>query len=487
MIRQTQQSMTARDICRILFRYRWRSGLFFIAVVVLAVGAVLLTPKKFQSEATFYMKPDFRVDPTATNETQVVAFDPEREGEMRSIVAMLESRILFEQVVDELGTDAVFEKDLHQTPVDLAISYVTAMIPELTPPSQQEEREKAIRLLMKSIKITHAKKSHVIVVAYKSRAAKRAQEVLTAYTSAAIKQHLDAHRNSDSYGFFVEQETLLKQCVLDATQIVRDTKNNYEIVSIESQRKVLEDHFTNLDKEILTTNTSLASAEDNVELLRNQLPETMRAQVAGNALSVYAIDTMRNQLYTLELRYRELKSRFQPNHPQVVATKEQLDEAILVLDRQQLINELSNLAALNSKRTALQHEYNATKGKLNQLNEQEVSIAAAERKAGQAVASHQLVSRKLEQARIDRQLESGNISNLRMTQAPTLMGKALSRKGMLIVSLSLIVGVLGALALAYVSDLLDESLGTASDVETSLDVSVLASLPRIHSHRISLN
>jgi capsular polysaccharide biosynthesis protein len=74
-----------------------------------------------------------------------------------------------------------------------------------------------------------------------------------------------------------------------------------------------------------------------------------------------------------------------------------------------------------------------------------------------------------------------------MTQAPSLMGKSLSRKGLLIVSLALIVGILGALALAYVSELLDESLGTASDVETSLDVSVLASLPRIRSHRISLN
>jgi len=112
MLRQPPQTMTARDVCRILFRHRWRSISFFITVVALSTVGVLLMPRKFQSEATFYMRPDYRVDPAATNDSQVVAFDPERESEMRSIVALLESRVLFEKVVDQLGTEVVFENDL---------------------------------------------------------------------------------------------------------------------------------------------------------------------------------------------------------------------------------------------------------------------------------------------------------------------------------------------------------------------------------------
>ena len=478
--------MTARDVCRILFRHRWRCLLLFIATVTIAVVGVLLMPRKYLSEATLYMQPDFRVDPTATTETQLVAFDPEREGEMRSIVKLLESRVLFEKVVDELGPDVIFENDLKTAPIDIAVGAVMSLIPEFGPNSEQIEREKAIRLLMKSVKIDHTKKSHVITVVYKSRTAERAQKILTAYTSATLQQHVDANRNPSSFEFFVKQEELLKESLLEATKAVRDAKNEFGIVSIPSQRKVLEDHFTNLDKELLETDTALAAALGNIKSLRTLLPFEMHTPEAGSVLSVYSVDTMRNQLYGLELRYRELLSRLRETHPQVVATKDQLDEGTLVLNHQQLVNELAKVAALKAKRLALQEDYETTKLKLNDMNEQEVKIAQVERRAEEAIENHRLVVKKLEQARIDKQLETGHISNLQLTQAPTLMGKSLSRKGSLIVSLALVAGFLGAVGLAYASELLDESLGTVTDVEASLGLPVLASLPRTRSHRLSL-
>ncbi|MEO8494815.1 MAG: GumC family protein [Planctomycetota bacterium] len=487
MLRQTQPSMTVRDVCRILFRHHRKSILFFVAVVAMGTFGALSMPKKYQSEATFYMKPDFRVDPAATNDAPVVTFDPEREAEMRSVVALLQSRVLFEKVVDQLGTDVVFEKDLMTSPLDVAIRSVAALIPGGGAKSEKIEREQAIRLLMNSIAIDNAKKSHVVTVAYNSRSAERAQQVLSAYTSASMQQHLDANRNPSSFEFFVQQEALLKAKGLEATQAVSDIKSQYGIVSVASQRALTEGHLTNLDKELLDTASLLAAGEDNIASLRGQLPFEMQNPDAGSALSVYSIDTMRNQLYTLELRYRELTSRYKALHPLVISTKDQLDEAKLVLNQQQLVNELSKAAGLRSKRTSLQHEFEATKRKLNEMNEQEVTIAQAERRAEEAADSHRLVVRKLEQARIDQQLESGHISNLRLTQQPTLMGKALSRKGLLIVSLALVVGTLGGLLLAYVCELLDESFGTATDVEATLGVPVIASLPQTHSHRLAMN
>ena len=487
MLRQPQQSMTARDICRILCRHRWRSLFFFGGVVSLAIVGVLLTPKTYLSEATFYMKPDFRVDPTATNDTQVVAFDPEREGEMRNVIALFQSRGLFEKVVDQLGTDVVFENDLKDAPLDYVLASVTSVLPSLGPKSAVVEREKAVRHLMKAVGVDHIKKSHIINVSYKSRTAERAREILEVYTTLAMDLHMEANRNPSSFEFFVEQESLLRDKLMKSKKLVRDAKNEFGLVSIDSQRKLMEEHVTNLDKELLTTATAIASAEDNIASLRARLPFEMQNPEAGNALSVHSIDTMRNQLYTLELKYRDLVSRYQAAHPQVVAAKDQLAEGRLLLNQQQLLNEISNAASLRSKRVALQRDYDLTRTKLSEINEHEVSIAEVERNAKEAAVSHQLVVTKLEQARLDQQLESEHISNLRLSQQPTVMGKSLSRRGLLIVSLALIVGTLGAVGLAYLSELLDESLGTAMDVEASLGVPVLASIPRTRLHRVSLN
>ena len=140
MLRQPQRSMTARDVCRMLFRHCGKGVLFLIGAVTFGVIGVLLMPSLYQSEATFYMKPDYRVDPAATNDAQVVTFDPERESEMRSVVTLLESRSLLERVVDGLGTDAIFEYDLKTAPLDMAMGGVLRLIPKMGTRSPLVER-----------------------------------------------------------------------------------------------------------------------------------------------------------------------------------------------------------------------------------------------------------------------------------------------------------------------------------------------------------
>jgi succinoglycan biosynthesis transport protein ExoP len=487
MLSQSQQSMSARDVCRIFFRHRRRSLLVFVAIVALPVVGVLITPRKYVSEAKFFVKVNLRFDPATTGEGSTVPFNLEREGEVRSIVALLDSRRLFEDVVDELGTDVIFENDLKSSLLDVVSMNLTSLLPSIRSENPKEQREKAIRKLEGEIEIVNPKKSHVVTVAYKSRSPERAQKVLDAYANAALEQHIEVNQNPESYEFFVAQEKLLKEQVLTARQAVRDVKNKVGLVSVESQRKVLEEHITNLDRELLGTDTTLASTKDRIETLRGQLPFELQNPSAGSALSTRSIDEMRNQLFTLEIRYRDLLSRYRESHPHVIALSEQVKEARMVLNQQQLANEMSAAKSLNSKRVALQDDFDATQKRLISLNEGEVHIAELQRQAEERTESHRVYVKKLEQARLDQQLESDNISNLRLSQAPTYMGKSLSRKGLVITALAAFVGLFGALAVAYASEMLDESLVTPADLETNLDVPVLMSLPHTRSHRISLN
>ena len=486
MIRQSQPAMSARDVTRILFRHRRKSMLFFVAVVAAAVAGILLLPTKYESEAKFFVKLDLKVDPIATNDSQTVVADNSREGEMQSVVALLRSRRLLEEVIDEVGADKIFETDLKNSLLDKAFTYVSSYLPS-SDSDASIRRENAVQHLTRTLWLDNPKKSHVVNVAYRSRSADRAKEILDAYAAACLKQHLEINRDDTSYQFFVEQEGLLKQQLSTAQQALRDTKNRLGVVSLTSQRNVLEQHVTALERAVMNQATDLASAMDRIESLRRHLPFEMQNPASGSALSVRAIDEMRSQLFTAELQYRDFVARYQANHPQVAATKEQIEQGRLLLNQQQLGNELSTADSLRSKSKALRADYEATNQRLRELNEAEVLLAEMERRVRELSEAHRGYIRKLEQARLDKQLQAAQISNLRLAQAPTRMGKSLSRKGGLILGLALLVGLFGAVGLAYVSELLDQSLATPTDVEDSLGLPVLMSLPRVRSRDLSCN
>lgn len=487
MIRPADQPLSARDVCRILFRHRRKSLLLFVTVVGLAVAGILLMPRKYASEAKLYVKLSLRLDPTATDEGQILAMTPEREEEMRSVVALLGSRSLYEQVVDQLGAATVLETKLQTSPLDLAMQYALSTLPQLGAEDTKAVREKAIRHLVKTIRIDNPKKSHVINLEYKSRSATLAQQVLDAYVRACLRLHLDIIKNPGAYQFFVQQEELLREQVLAAKQELRDLKNQVGLVSVDGQRQVLEQHIISLDREVLSSQTTLAATDDRIQQLRSQLPEELREVGSASALSNKSIDDMRNQLYTLEIRYRDVLARNHADHPQVMAMREQVEQAHHVLGREQLLFEISNAATLRSRMTALQADYKVTLDKLRQMNEDEVRVLELERRVEELAASHRGYVKKLEQSRLDQQLQSDQLSNLRLAEAPTVMGKALSRQGALIAALAVAVALLGAIGIAYVSDLLDERLATPGDIETSLNLPVLMSLPQSRAHRVSWN
>ena len=161
--------------------------------------------------------------------------------------------------------------------------------------------------------------------------------------------------------------------------------------------------------------------------------------------------------------------------------------AASILNQQQIRNELSRADALRSKRVALLADYDVTNDRLRSLNEAEVQIAELVRQAEELTTAHRLYHKKVEQARLDNQLQEDQISNLRLAQAPTLMGKSLSRQGALICGLALVVGLCGAVGLSYVCELMDQSLATPTDVEESLGVPVLMSVPRTRARDLSCN
>jgi uncharacterized protein involved in exopolysaccharide biosynthesis len=480
MLHQYQRTVSMRDFCRVVFRHRSKAIAFFVIVMGLVLVGILLTPKKYLSETKLFVRlgrESVGLDPTATTGGQTISLNYSRESEIQSVQNLLESRVMFEQVVDKLGAALVLEEDLAKTPLAHFLDQLMERFSRSGPAQPDIQRERAIRMVLENTTVENPPKSYVFAISYKAGSPQRAQQVLQTYLDVCLEQYMRIHRNPSSREFFVEQSELLGTQVKEATQKLRDAKNEVGLVSVESQRKILEGYVSNLDRDMLSAQTEVASINDRIALLRQRVPEQID-EASASGLSSRALDDMRAQLYGLQIRERELLAKFTPEHPQAVAIHEQVQQAQRLLDRQELLIEISTAAALRARMQALSQQYEQTKSRLRELNENEVHIAELERRLEQLNASYRIYLTNLEQARIGQALEAEHITNITVAQTPTLVVKPLSRRAQLTLILGLMVAAFGGVGVAYLFEYFDDSLGTPLDVEARLGLPVLLSLPR---------
>ena len=105
-----ERPLTLFDIIGAVFRYKWRVLLVTGLMLLLSAAAVLIFPKKYESEAKLFVRlgrGSAAMDPATFGQT--ISIQESRESEMNSIVDMLQSRGLAERVVDEVGVEAVLK------------------------------------------------------------------------------------------------------------------------------------------------------------------------------------------------------------------------------------------------------------------------------------------------------------------------------------------------------------------------------------------
>lgn len=463
-----ESSWSRREFARILFRYRIRGALVFCGIVTAVVVGLVVCPREYNSEARLFVRlgrESVTIDPTATASGQVVALNATRESEIISVMEVLRSRTNVEKVLDRVGPEK---------PITTAI-----------------ERDRAISRLQKDIGIWCPRNSSVIVLEAEAGSPQRAQQILEALIDVSLEAHARVNRNPDSYEFFDEQARLLKEQLDRATEQLRDAKNEYGLVTLEGRRQALEQQLSGIKVLARENDAALAASEAKLADLKRSLanlPSPLVQQlIAGVPSGAQA--NMRQKLYELQTREQELLSKLTAEHPEVIAIRRQVREAERILASETpkhaesqlaaLANEQANAASLRARAASLATQLDELESELKQLNEQELRITELERKVRLLDANYVNYVTGLEQSRIDQALNADGITNINIIQPPTFVAKPSRPRVGLTLALGCVVALVGSLGVVLLSEHLDQSLKSPADVERSLDLPVLASIPRL--------
>jgi uncharacterized protein involved in exopolysaccharide biosynthesis len=485
-------------------------SLFFLAAVTAALVYTSLGPKAFRSESKLFIRlgrENATLDPTVTfGDAPAVAIPQSRDNEINSVVEILRSRVLFEEVVDELGADVILNGDSPATwaPPSVAPAQESALrkwagnLGLVTPLAA---RERAILKLPKMVWVEAARKSDVIRVTCDSPHPKLSQAIAAKLVEAYLDRHVSLNRTPGARDFFAEQSERLSRELASSEEVMRDLKNSTGVAALGTLRRHLMDRVARLEDEALDSAAALAAAEAEVELLREKLADTSPTQVQEKVSGVgnEGADAMRDRLFALEMTQQELHAKYTELHPEVRHVREQIDAARKILDQEErtrthvklgpsrpyeaiqlaLLSQEPLLASLRAKAEALDGQLAAERSRLKTLNGHELQLASLQRAIDLEDANYRKYAENLEQANIDQALERERMSNINIVQPATFEPKPVRPRLAINLALGVVVGLFGGLGLALVADRADHSFHTPDDIERRLELPVLASIPRM--------
>jgi uncharacterized protein involved in exopolysaccharide biosynthesis len=437
---------------------------------------ILVITPLYTSEAKLFVRlgrESVGLDPTATT-GQTVSIQETREAEINSVYELLVSREVFGAVVDDLGAAEVLGLAPSKSPPKGASAAApTPIWMRLNPLATYDDRDEAIRKLAKRVQVEAVRKSNIVNVACDAPTPELARRVCERLLTRARELHLRVNRTAGSLDFFTEQTRRQTDRVAALEDELRQLKNKTGLSAVDTQRDLLVKQIASLDENRIKAAAGLNAAEAEIRLRRETLDTLpllqVTAETRGHAQN--GTSRLREQLYALELREKELVSKYQEDTFFVQQVRDQIAEARKVLSseidpverttslnqmhqltQQSLIETTARASGLKAEMAAWAALADESRRALERFNRDEIELSKLTRQLNLEVDTLRKFSENREVARIDQALRDQSISNLNILQPPTLSHTPSKPRVTMYLSLGLVLAAFAALAVGAVAD-----------------------------------
>ena len=482
-------STTLRDFLAAGFRQRRLIAFSFVGVFLGAILCALLLPAQYEARMKILVKRE-RVDPIVTTEASAVrpiANDAVTEEDLNSEVELLKSRDLLEQVVLACGLGSRGES-----------SWTSLLGGQGT--SNEVRMARAVRQLAKDLRVELLQKSNIIAVTYASSDPALSARVLTALSNDYLAKHLSVHRPAGALDFFQQQTERYRQELTDAEAKLAHFGREQTTVATPVERDMVLQKYNDFDATLRQTQAEIAASRERIreiEVQEDKISPRL-STTDRKADNAQLMEQLKWTLLNLELKHTELLSKFDPSYPLVrevdaeitqtkaaIAKEETAPVREETTDRNPTYQWLSDeqakakvdLASLQARFAAMQRIVQAYRDKSLLLDQRNVEQQDLLRTVKVEEANFLLYLNKREEARISDALDSKRIVNVAIAETATVPALPV-HSPLLLVLVGGVLAVVVSLGSAFASEYMNPSFRTADEVEETLNIPVLAAMPK---------
>jgi polysaccharide biosynthesis protein PslE len=480
---EENQASSLRDFLTVLFKHKGTILiLFFTVIATVTVGSFLLPPTyeakssllvKFGREYVYRPEVGERV----SDARSLISLN--QEEVVNSEVQILTSRDLMEKVITTLKVENIYP-DLIEDP-----------------PTTMTPLEAAILKFEKKLSVEGIKKSNVIEISFQHKDPGIAAKALNLLVDSLKEKHLQVY--SDPKSSFLEQQlSAYEQRLKESQDHLEAFKQKHRVFSLGEQRTLLLRQRTDLDTALKTAETQVRELEKKLSSLKSQMRTVSENVPLYTETERYkVVDDAKTQLLTLQLKEQELIHKYPETSPWVINVRKEIKIARdFIKDQEEdlkgkvrtgqnivyqeiekeTIKTQAELSSHEAKSANLRQQTAQVDIEIRTLDLRENELENLKREMSTNEKNYKTYLERVEEARISEDLNRQKMTNISVIQEATVPPKPVKPRKALNIALSIIIGGVSALGLAFFSEYSAQGLSTPQSAEKHLGLPVLATV-----------
>lgn len=453
------------------------------ATLVLALGVFFYFRQvpQFTAEAVVIMDEQrasiVNVDPEAPN---VMGKDP---AAIEDQIEIIMSRELARSVVDKLGLweDPEFAPSAGGTPwYDVGAWFAgdgedAGETEAVSPDAVAEQQEETISNFLGGIDADVRGKSNAITIMFTSpdpqKAATLANAVADAYAINQLTAKFDATKRATDW--LTEQVNMLAAQLETAEDAVERYKAKTGLSG--------EDGASSIDKQIAELNSQLTAARAARAEAQARYGQTSRGRSAvPQVVNAPLISTLRAQEAEVSAKLAELSNKYQDRHPKVMQARSELRDlrSKIAEETSRIVGSMrAELEAAAATEQSIQARLDELEATANDKRQGIVGLRALEREADSIRNLYEAMLARLKSTQGTDEIQRPDARIL--SKAPVPDTPSSPRSISLVFGALIPVALFFGVAVAFVVDRLDNGYRTLKQVEESLGLAAIASVPEV--------
>ncbi len=465
------------DYWRVIVNRRW----MILAVLSTTVAATMIYSFKqtpiYQATASVQID---RENPNILSFKDVYQIETATDDTLRTQFEVLKARALARRVIEELKLDQ--EEEFRPDEGGAVSSLLGGIRDWLQPESPSGSDKDPLRAIIDNylgrLDVVPVRQARLVNISFRSEDPALATKVINSHAEHFIKQNLQfkVEATQEASEFLEENLTAMKIKLENADDKLQQYSQQNQILFTEEGKNTATEKLRQLE-EAYTKAQEDRIHKDSYNRLVNDGQADALPQLVGNNL----ITELTTKLADLQREHSQLSITFKPDYPAVLRIAGQIAQIRTSIDAEKVRVERvirSEYSAALSRERLLSEELEKQRAVVNKINEDIIQYNIYKADAESVRQLYDGLQKRLKEASVSAGLTASNIRVVDRAEVPPFPIRPRKTLNLL---LSLVVGLMFGIGLAFFQEYLDNSIKAPEDVSRYLNLPTLGMIPRLGS------
>jgi succinoglycan biosynthesis transport protein ExoP len=480
-----EDEIDLRVYWHIFNKYQWQ-------IIGLTLLISLLT-----TLVTFSLQPIYRAtvtlliefeQPKIINIEEVYGISSANKDYYQTQLEILKSRSLVEKVVDKLNlvSHNAFNQDTASVRwFDWRHWLGQIEEPSVTPTSTQRKYQAIVNKILANLSIEPVRNTQLAKISFESKNAQLAADVVNTLANLYIETDLNARlaMTKQATALLTERIDELRRKLSQSEQALQAYLEEHNLVNVEGVKSVAIKQIEEMASNLVKAHRQLAetqSAYQQVQALRGQ------ASSAFESITAVINNSLVQRLKEIELdaerKVSELSKRYGSKHPNMIAARTELNTARSNTTKQirQVITGITKeyeVALANVQ--ALERDLKEKEAQIQEINRNEYQLGVLQREVEVNRQLYDLFLTRFKETDASQDIQALQSKIGQIIEPALVASTPYKPRKKLIVTISLVLGLLFSTLLAFLLEYLDNTIKNSEDVEQKLGLPLLGTLPKL--------